>query len=561
MLSKVHIRRPFDNIHQLFLTLTITIAGFPWIAACYGVLIHDRYLFPTFSGDGTHYLARAKQYWLGKSPTNLVSGSSHKEDGFGNAAEYILLPLGKLFQSNNKAFALTISLIAFVGSVLGVLTFYYLLRKLEFTEIRASIGAIFTVLLSDLLPLHSGSLQTFTTSFFISRWPTPSFHYVLINLLLLYMLARLTLRRIIILIVVFSLSFYLYFYTWQVLVSILLVWQLKVIFERDWRIFAKINTVFLLGLILAWPIISKLIGHSGQLNSIEYQFFIHTTGYREVRTVNFASLTLLLGILIFMTMVTGLSSQYSKNQVFIIRLIFLSSLIIQSQSLISGREVQPGHYYWYFEKPYAFFCIYILLNKFWRKYDLQVQSLVLCLLSIFVLMNIQNPAVGEKAFKEMPSLSTINRLGNHAITFDNSLIQYWAVNSNTSPLPVMHMVYYPDSLDESMRFCAANSVWNSGQMFTDVFKNLEDCPVSNELIGFFGDINVFYQAVIDSAGNQPSLFFSKWLKEYKIDTIVSISAPLPEQMILLSNSDFVRDTNFKDMFVFHYLGAITSQED
>jgi hypothetical protein len=146
----------------------------------------------------------------------------------------------------------------------------------------------------------------------------------------------------------------------------------------------------------------------------------------------------------------------------------------------------------------------------------------------------------ERANKidSLPSIGFLNTLGNHAFTFSKSISGYWAVTSSTSPMPILHMVYYPDSLTETVRFCAAETIWSSDINLDGGGLNFESCSVSPQLIGFYRDKNKFRSKVEVAIGGDVSFFFQSWLMEYKVDTLVLDSPMTQMQLKILSDNDF-----------------------
>lgn len=520
---------------DFLVAFTILITTWPWIFSLFAVVFSDRFVFPSFGGDETHYLARAKQYWLGHSPVSLVSGVNGNQDGFGNAAESIFYPLGHIFNHSNRSFAIAAILIALSSTVFAVITFYQLLIKLQLSKSLAALGVSLVCIFSEfILSPNTHSDLTFS----IARWPAPSLHYVLINLVLILLLGKPSNKNSLQIGATLAVGFYLYFFTWQVILAIVFAQLLISLYRKEWKYSYNLVLGTLIAVLLASPIILKLARTLQTSTSSVNDFFIFTLGYREIRVFNLANITILLGGFIFLSFLARNKQFYSKEQKQILNTILLSSLIIQSQSLITGREIQPGHYYWYFEKPYAILGIYILIARFIRHFE----SFVLSILIVTLLL--ASIAIGyqakERANKidSLPSIGFLNTLGNHAFTFSKSISGYWAVTSSTSPMPILHMVYYPDSLTETVRFCAAETIWSSDINLDGGGLNFESCSVSPQLIGFYRDKNKFRSKVEVAIGGDVSFFFQSWLMEYKVDTLVLDSPMTQMQLKILSDNDF-----------------------
>lgn len=536
------------HLTLLLLISTSVLTSLPWLYALYGTLQQDKFLFPSFSGDETHYLSRAKQYWLGEHPTKLVSPSLTR-DGFGNSAERIFYFLSKILGNGNYSFAITSSLIAITSTLAAIFTFYFLLRKLEISRILASCGCFFVAVFADLFPDKIFSLNSLTSSLLIARWPAPSVHFALINMMIILLLSAKNRLRYILLSVILASGFYLYFYTWQIMLALIFVKLVIDAFAKQSQEFRGLFASTIFGILLAFPIISELNSQLNKTLKSNDSFFIFTNGYVQIRTFHLTKITLFLGFFIIALLFFRSKVFFSVRQKNFIHLVFFASVVIQGQSLLTGKEVQPGHYYWYFEKPYAALVFFLLTTRLLLKSTFLL-SILFTMINVVILFVDLSQTKSQFVYAEnLPSLSFIQQMGAHSFTFDEELSAYWQVNASSSPLPIAHMVYYPSSERYSLRFCAMHNLWNERSWDSFETSGGRVCPIQNELLAFYGDFPSFRAQIDSIIKDDSSAFIKSWFNEYGLERVISLSPFSHQQKVILSQGGLFRLETIEGLYV------------
>ncbi len=156
-----------------------------------------------------------------------------------------------------------------------------------------------------------------------------------------------------------GLNFYSYFYTWTFLYAVGGFLVLHFLFQRNIREALRLGAVYVGALPLAIPMVLNL------LRASQYPTF-EAVGIRQgillTHEPAFIGLTALLALLIYVALFPR-----TRSYPFGLALL-LSPFVTLNQQILTGKEMQPAHYHWYFHKPLAILLLIVLGFFLLRRY-------------------------------------------------------------------------------------------------------------------------------------------------------------------------------------------------
>lgn len=371
-----------SRANSLALILISSIVFLPWASKFIQTIKSGILSYPSFQRDEMHYVARARAGWENRNLIEVFSNSNHySTDGLMQPLEYMLFnllrPL-KILQIDFVYAYLFVVLVTVIICTWAVYNFF-----LEFTHSK-SISFASTSLLYFNDIFEKWSTQP-SEALLVSRWPFPMIHYFVIFQFLRLILIRKNVGSLdgIKLSLLVALGFYSYFYTWQVLGALILAMLLIFLLRGEKQLFSHLFRYALLGAFLAIPYLYKQINslHPEELELS--QLFLQSMGKFQTRQIQVTvSMLILLFVAIYL-------KTTAKTQLLdLASIVTFSSILIYNQQVITGIQIQPGHYHWYWIKPMSFVLIFLVLTreflkKDYRKLFASFLAIFLVILSIF----------------------------------------------------------------------------------------------------------------------------------------------------------------------------------
>jgi hypothetical protein len=345
--------------------------------------------FPSYQRDEMHIIARARAGWENRNLIEVFSNSNfYPQDGLMVPFEYILFylirPIGYLGFDFKFVYLATCILSVFLCLKI-VYAFFFDLTK------RNYIATFLTFLLCFNDLFERFSLHP-SEPLLIARWPFPAIHYAIIFQFLRINQTRLVRSKYDGLITssLIGLSFYSYFYTWQILGAIIISLLVIHLVHKDMKSFKNLLLYSIGGLFLATPFIWKLIKSLDTEESKFSELFMSSMGKVNTRQIELTvSIVVLILIAIYLKLM--LKSKYSQFAF----LASFSSLMVYNQQFFSGIQIQPGHYHWYWIKPIAYVLLALILFEIFHSLK-ELRSLVIVMtVSMVCFASFQNSFYSE----------------------------------------------------------------------------------------------------------------------------------------------------------------------
>lgn len=451
----------FISKHSLYFSLNI-ILFLPWIPSLlFASSSHYLEIIP-FQLDQMHYLARTVSVWQGKNiSSTFLSNPSSKIDGLGSLIDYIFFSINKVPILNNVNYRVWIYLVI----VFAIFMCTYAIYSFSFFMIKdwrksALLAACF-ICIPDFI---NTKISDFSQPWLIDRWPVPALHYSLIFLYLRYLLDTNNRHRTIFMTLIFSGSFYTYFYTWQAITAITLgycVYSLLKNRNELRKIFSILTMVTILAIPYFWLLFNELLMGD---DSKSFAFIIGLE-HSRLPTINKTTAIIAL-ILIFV-----LRKIEDPTFIILVFIIFIAIVVVNNQQLITGLELQPGHFHWYFAQPFLFyFIIYVFLK--WEENRTNSKSylmnfLFFTILSISAYMSIQMMFVQAKQIDRSSIFSqnseVNSNLESNVFIPDLNIANQFVLNSNMQIYWHPFANFYPISRQRMIDSILINGIWKNSQ--------------------------------------------------------------------------------------------------
>lgn len=451
----------FISKHALYFALNI-ILFLPWIPSLLFASSHNYFEIIPFQLDEMHYLARTFSVWHSKNiSSTFLSNPSSNIDGLGSLIDYIFFSINKISILNNIDYQVWIYLVivfSILMSTYAIYSFSFFLKK----DWRKS--ALLTACFICIPDFVNTKISDFNQPWLIDRWPVPALHYSLIFLYLRYLLDINKRNRTILMTLIFSGSFYTYFYTWQILTSITLGYCVYCLLKNRnelRRIFLVLAMVAILAIPYFWVLFNQLL--MGK-DSKSLAFII---GLEHSRLPIIGKTTAMIA-LIWIFALRKIEDPAFISLVFVI---FVAILLVNNQQLITGLELQPGHFHWYFAQPFLFyFIIYVFLEWEENRANSKLYLINPLYFTIFFIiayisiemMFVQSKQIDRNSIFSQNSAVYSNLRSNFFIP-DLKIANQFVLNSNMQIYWHPFANFYPNSRQRMIDSILINGIWKNYQ--------------------------------------------------------------------------------------------------
>lgn len=213
----------------------------------------------------------------------------------------------------------------------------------------------------------------------------------------------------------FGMSFYVYFYTWSLILIFLGVMGLFLLLKKEWIDFKKVIFVAAVALIVALPFILNT------LQSMQYPEYLESS--QRLGLVDGRKFTPMLLVPAALVVFLIIFPRTFKKAYLLGTALFIALMVALNQQIITGKLLINDHYHWYYSKPISFIfltiCFFIVLEKIVSSHVLK-KALVAAIIATFIvngfvtdLVNysyrLQEPSViEERGDKYGPALDWLN---------------------------------------------------------------------------------------------------------------------------------------------------------
>ncbi len=251
--------------------------------------------------------------------------------------------------------------------LLFLLVYGWLLSLFNSRKI-AFLGAFGILLGSELLDpvnlAHLLSLKTTASTFLPYTRPINPQLSSVIMVSALWALQCLTLKarpwRLSLLVgLLIGLSLYVYVYTWTFLLVFTGCYVLYFLLKKDWNRVKTVGLAFVLGLLLALPFFLNL------LRAIADKDYLETTSRLGLLSSRAPIIGLWL-ILGWVALIFLWPKKYNANKVYFLLLLGALTVVL-NQQLVTGMQLQPGHFHWYVLKPIIIIFLVVLVSELAQK--------------------------------------------------------------------------------------------------------------------------------------------------------------------------------------------------
>jgi len=543
---------------SIVLGLTI-INLFPWIPFIQKGVSGSWISFPSFGQDQMHYVARAFSIWKGKHPSEaFVPRETELTDGLGNYAELALFIPSKFPVFDNLNFASYFYILVCFSSLVALAASYFFFKFLTNSRSDACVITIVFIYFSQSLDLNG---INFPTMPIFNRWPTPMLHYLGLFILLRALIDKSFGYRKVIASISLAFGFYLYVYTWQVMIAIIFSALLTNLINRDFREIKELAIILFAGVALGFPTIlgiANLLIEDRSDGLLEFAF-----RQENSRTVIIDKMGILLAIiaLVAFTLRHRMPSKVS----YLFYLLAITAFVVSNQQIVTGKILQPGHFHWYFVAPAMFSCLTILLLSLFKNGNLKIAMTISL---IFILGFNQLHSLGISRIESQAQSSSaltsqqVAALRGVVFTQDSAVLDQLATGYSGDLYWHSFGIYYGGSRDIANEFVAFSSVWMGDESpirlkplgINCLTFETDPCSTSRMLLGSESDVgwwkylengspvedSLYSQGSslsheLRAAGNSPAEYFSRVIDRRNIQTIITGGPLSVDQRILLGN--------------------------
>jgi len=285
-----------------------------------------------------------------------------------------------------------------------------------------------------------------------------------------------------------GLLFYIYAFFWVFTLVLFGVIIGYLILKRDWHFLKKILLILLLGLFIGSFFLYDFfyrVSFETTVDSLQIrQTFFHTHHFIFDKIV----------IVPFLIYSFFLLYLYKKNkfkeEFFFPYFLLIASLIVSNQQVITGREIQPHHWYWFTNLPAAFFASSVLVIYFLE--NLKIKNLFKNVIIFLILLFLIIFGTGIQYSYYQVHFADYRYYQNYSYIFN------W-LNKNTSKDSVVYSDYY---LSDYIPAFTHNNVYWSGSV-----KNNPNTPIERVFHNYFVYIKVNF--------NTDEEEIRQYLQEYK----------------------------------------------
>lgn len=526
-----------NKIFYLFFTTFSTFVFIPnWIKTYIILTTDNKYVISDYFGtDLMAYVVRAKTVWDCNNLGTLAGNNSGAQDSFNTLIEPIFFKWGCYLGSNKTIFFIWLALLVFLFTLVAILSFYLLVFSLTNKRSVSILSVLSFVFINN---FSEGFTFEIPKYFDLERWPVVSLNYILINFTLILILKKeINNAHLIWLVLSVSISFLLYFYSWQILGALLISAFFFELFNKN-LIKVKSITLILLGVtpMLTYTLIKLL--NFGTISDTKSETYFKSVNGLEFTRTPFFSKYLIVGFIF--AYFASRNSLLKKLNGFYFTILF-AALIISTQNIITGYLIQPGHYFWYFIKPYIIliFIVSVIYLISFRINNRKLKFLVFNLILILSLVNVYNLINNTNYAKKFPSLNELNTLPSNIYSFDNKFQYYIAINSDNNINIVSHSSSFKNAYSSFRRMCLVKIIWNGGNLGVVGFKealNKSDDVCSQGMDGT--NLIEYTDMLKELRVNNELIVWNKWISDNDILTILTDQKPKSYQLEILAASGF-----------------------
>lgn len=349
----------------LAVSVFVPLIVFPFVA---GKSYHGMNI-PYHGGtDFNYYLNRAKEVLEGRDLGNMIlrDGKDNPDTTFAYGEKILFSPYHFLGVANYIDTITLCNIYDFVGIFILILLIYHLVLQLSADDKRLSIiTALFVI--GGYSLVYNKSL--FFTDFNIYGRPTIPYVSSLAFFIYLNFLAKavklLKWRYWIMVGASFGLLFYILLYAWSYVLVLNGILFVLFLLKKDFIISRRLFVASVIGLTLgSYNVIKILMFYNTEVGERVSFFFYASHSHQAV----FSKIGLIALILITIYC-------YYKKKIDEQALLFigfaLSGWVALNQQIITGKEIQYGHFYWYFIVPTSiitmFYILWYFLNQKLRR--------------------------------------------------------------------------------------------------------------------------------------------------------------------------------------------------
>jgi hypothetical protein len=510
------------------LIIGFVIALIPVIPYITVLITLERFSYFTFGGsqDQTSYVARAHAFWLGLNPGLLSGAPEGPDSGQINNVDKIFSIFGLIFRQQEAVFPFAFFAI-YLFSILALLYCLRIFNSSLPTQISSYLGvAVSFLVLPQLIQNRSISFPITLSAY---RWPFPMVHFCLVLLTLTFILIK-PKRPVLILSLLIGISFYTYFYSWQIILALV---ASSALFNLGFGNLDKVKELLksiLIGCLLGLPAVRSLFLSRVNLQDNDRIFFETINNVAYTHKPHFTlTMMVLLVFTIYFWIKGGESKEFHLSFVS-----FLTSVLIYNQQIFTGIVVQPGHYHWYFIQPISYLIFFIWLRVMFR--SLHAYKMF-CSLGAILLMSVQfislNESIQSVRTISIGSNSIKNELNPNFkyITFESPISDYLVVNSKL--IPVFNSDYGPLYTPAFEKTTDSLLIYSYMKVQNPTVKNIVNYALScaeseNSICGWRRNLqatllqreNLESQSLQDlltvRVSNNPNLFYKTYLQENNI---------------------------------------------
>ncbi|MBI2020931.1 hypothetical protein HYS99_00265 [Candidatus Giovannonibacteria bacterium] len=311
-----------------------------------------------FESDEWQYLAHGREILDGHSLGNFILKEGKDGPNVQQIyVEQLLMFPYKLFGATDVNVEAVFNIWGFIGVFLLSVIIYFLALELTADKIVSVLAPVFIIGGYNLIVRYPILFSGYGTDFNVYARPIrPLFSAIFLFLFLYFFnkcLKETNKKYIYLSGATLGALFYVYFYAWTYAGAVIFVSLLLNAVLRD---FGQIKKIVLVGVtalaVGAYPLI-KLFS---VINSELGRRLLFFSGETLSGSFVFSKIAL---VPVFLLIPYFYKNRMQKNSILLFSL-FLGNWFVLNQHIITGREIQPWHYFWYFVIPVSIFVVLII---------------------------------------------------------------------------------------------------------------------------------------------------------------------------------------------------------
>lgn len=466
-----------SDLKKLFIhsSLISVILALPWIRTLIG-LRNRKFEILSFSGDMEFYVSRCRAFWEGLTPGNFYTSEKLTiPDAIHGGVERPIFAIAGRILSPVMSFELFLPLLIITSTVFAVLGILYFSIKL-FKEIHRSILIIYVLIFftdRDFSNIFSAS------PLIINRWPLPLFHF-LILISAGYILTRTNgSKRIILTVTLFLASYFVYPYTWALLLLLVIFTSIAEVLHS--RKFLMANLLNPLATLSALASLLTLTGAGSDLFSRGKEGSLKDYMYEKIYTNSpDINKSIILSILLTIFIIKFLDLDY-RLKIFIIAST-LAAVVSENAQMVVGFEIQPAHFHRYWTFPLILIFLTLIVASFKKEYWLRIWILTV---SVILAINLFTQILVTKNSENYSVYDIENKSNNHlkgkVFSTEYEILNQNIISSHSGVTWHAFALFQDIDRELAERSVLAAAIWEaSGVNQKDPFQYLNDCDSYKE---------------------------------------------------------------------------------